>query len=205
MPIRARAVAWRPPAPPKADFPVVPRPEKYFLFVGTLEPRKNFERIFKAFERVCASGKGIHLVITGAPGWKNQAFVRMLEGHSLRPLVHFTGYVSRRALGVLYEKALGLIFPSLYEGFGFPILEAMHAGTPVITSNSSAMSEVAGDAALLVDPLDVGAIARAMARLIHDAELRDTLVHRGGERSKAFSWNRASREMMQIFQEVTHN
>ena len=179
--------------------------EKYFLFVGTLEPRKNFERIFKAFERIDAPAQGIHLVITGASGWKNQTFIRMLESHPLRPYVHFTGYVSRRALGQLYEKALGLVFPSLYEGFGFPILEAMSSGTPVITSNSSAMREIAGDAALLVDPRDIGQIARAMEQLISDAGLRNALIQRGGRRSKAFSWNRAALEMIQMFQEVTGN
>ena len=198
-------VPQMPPATPEAGLPIFLRPEKYFLFVGTLEPRKNFERIFKAFEGIDAPGRGIHLVITGASGWKNQTFIRMLEAHPLRPFVHFTGYVSRRELGLLYENALGLVFPSLYEGFGFPILEAMISGTPVITSNTSAMREVAGDAALLVDPRDIVQIARAMEQLISDAGLRNALIQRGGRRTKAFSWHRAALEMIRMFQEVTGN
>ena len=190
------------PAPDAADAPVFPKPEKYFLFVGTLEPRKNFDRIFEAYERIQAAEQGIHLVITGASGWKNASFIRMLDGHPLRPFVHLTGYVSRGELGLLYKNALGLVFPSLYEGFGFPVLEAMMSGTPVITANVSAMPEIAGGAALLVDPRDAGQIARAMARLISDEGLRNVLVQRGRKRSDAFSWSRAARGMQRIFQEV---
>jgi len=193
-----------PPFPPSdEERPAFLRPNKYFLFVGTLEPRKNFERIFEAFERIGAADQGIHLVIAGASGWKNASFIQTLESHPLRPFVHFTGYVSRGILRGLYENALGLVFPSLYEGFGFPILEAMTTGAPVMTSNTASMPEIAGGAALLVNPYDVGEIARAMERLVGDAEMRKTLIRRGRTRSTAFEWRRAALEMSRLFKEVT--
>ncbi len=194
-----------PPLPP-ASCSESALPEKYFLFVGTLEPRKNFERMFEAFSRAGAAAHGVHLVITGAAGWKNQPFIRMLERHPLRPFIHFTGYVSRDSLAGLYRRALALVFPSLYEGFGFPILEAMASGAPVITSNMSAMAEVAGDAAMLVDPRDVAQIAHAMVQLISDdGAMRRGLVRKGRLRAADFSWHRAASEMRQIFQEVMPN
>ena len=177
-------------------------PGSYFLFVGTLEPRKNLDRILDAYERIRAHEHGVDLVITGASGWKNEAFLRGLRDSSLQSRVHVTGYVSREELGRLYRNALGLVFPSLYEGFGFPVLEAMQWGTPVITANRSAMPEVAGGAALLVDPLDTGGIARAMARLMSDEALRNALSRHGRIRVDAFDWQRAAREMCGIFQEA---
>ena len=192
-----------PPFPPEADeVSSFLHPERYFLFVGTLEPRKNLDRILDAFERLRAHEHGVDLVITGASGWKNEAFMRVLRDSPLRSRVHVTGYVSRGELGRIYRNALGLLFPSLYEGFGFPVLEAMRWGTPVITADRSAMPEVAGGAALLVDPLDAGGIARAMARLMSDEALRSSLSRRGRIRADAFDWQRAAREMRIIFQEV---
>ena len=131
-------------------------PLNYFLFVGSLDPRKNFERIFSAFSRLNPLDRGLHLVIVGATGWRNGGFLEMLRGHSLRKQVHMPGYVSPTQLVSYYRNAICLLFPSLYEGFGLPILEAMHCGAPVITSNASSMKEVAGNSALLVDPHDTG-------------------------------------------------
>lgn len=174
----------------------------YFLFVGTLDPRKNFAQLFRAFERLAADEQDLRLVLAGDAGWKNDGFHRMLQGHPLRGRVDLLGYVPGERLAALYAQAVALVLPSLYEGFGFPILEAMAAGTPVITSRTSSMPEVAGEAALLVDPRDVGALTRAMHRLLRDGELRRTLAAKGRARAALFSWTRYAAEALAVFQEV---
>lgn len=174
----------------------------YFLFVGTLEPRKNLERILGAFELVHSAGYDPDLVITGSSGWKNEKLLKIARISPLGNRIHFTGYVTRQRLAQLYRNALGLLFPSLYEGFGFPILEAMHFGTPVITSNCSSMPEIAGDAAILVNPRNTSEIAQAMESLISDKALAEKLSHSGRTRVDQFSWSKAAKEMCGIFQEA---
>jgi len=173
-------------------------PERYFLFVGTLDPRKNFERIFRAFETLKPEGRGLHLVIVGAEGWKNHAFLKMVRSHPLRRHIHLEGYVPRDRLLSYYQNSICLVFPSLYEGFGLPILEAMGCGTPVLTSNGSSMSEVAGDAALLVNPYDIHSIADGMDKLVRDPALREGLIHRGFERVAQFSWKKCAAETLGV-------
>jgi len=174
-------------------------PSKYFLFVGTLEPRKNFKRILKAFELIQPETHGSHLVITGGLGWKNRAFLDSLKRHPLNHHIHLTGYVNSNQLLTFYTNALCLLFPSLYEGFGFPILEAMACGTPIITSNISSMPEVAGNAAILVDPYDISALAKAMQQIMTNGKLRERLRMKGFQRAKKFSWERCARETLNIF------
>ena len=137
-------------------------PGKYFLFVGTLEPRKNLKAILEAFALLDAEGEDAHLVVVGNIGWKTKDVMSLLKEHRYRSRIHFTGYVDAARLFFIYRNALCLLYPSLYEGFGFPILEAMTYGVPVLTSNVSSMPEVAGDAALLVDPNNVEGLADAM-------------------------------------------
>jgi len=176
--------------------------KKYFLFMGTLDPRKNFDRIFKAFERIEPQCYDMHLVIVGGKGWKSKSFIKKIRLHPLNGYLHLTGYVDRDQLASFYSNALCLLFPSLYEGFGLPILEAMACGTPVITSNISSMPEVAGDAALLVDPYDVGALAKAMRQILTNEKLRERLVKKGFERVKEFSWERCARDTLGVFNRV---
>ena len=173
-------------------------PLNYFLFVGSLDPRKNFERIFSAFSRLNPLDRGLHLVIVGATGWKNGGFLEMLRGHPLRRHIRMPGYVSPRQLVSYYRNAICLLFPSLYEGFGLPILEAMHYGAPVITSNASSMKEVAGDSALLVNPHDTGDIAAAMNRLFLDGQLRKNLTASGFARAKEFSWKKCAEKTVRM-------
>jgi glycosyltransferase involved in cell wall biosynthesis len=177
-------------------------PRKYFLFVGTLDPRKNFERLFKAFEMIKPLSQDLHLVIVGGKGWKNKKFRKMVQMHPLKTHIHMTGYLPRNKLASYYENAICLLFPSLYEGFGLPILEAMSCGTPVITSNTSSMPEVAGDAALLVNPYDIRSIADAMKRLMSDKALREHLIDNGFERAKQFSWKRCAEGTLCILNRV---
>lgn len=177
-------------------------PSNYFLFVGTLDPRKNFERIFKAFELLRPLSQGLHLVIIGAEGWKNKNFLKMIRTHPLKDHIHMTGYLPRDRLVSYYKNAICVMFPSLYEGFGLPILEAMSCGTPVITSDTSSMPEIAGDAALLVDPYDTSAIADAMNNLMSDKQLRERLICRGLERVKEFSWKKCAEQTLKVLNTV---
>ena len=177
-------------------------PCKYFLFVGTLDPRKNFFRIFQAFERIEPEKNNLHLVIVGGEGWKNKDFHQMITRHPLRSSIHLTGYVPRDQLALYYQNSLCLLFPSMYEGFGFPILEAMSLGTPVITANTASMPEVAQEAALLVDPFDVNALAAAMIRIMEDESLRDQLKIKGIKRAKKFSWAECAEKTLAVFESV---
>lgn len=170
--------------------------QPYFLYVGALVPRKNVGRILQAFARLRSEMPQAGLVIAGAAVYKAHAIyqqARAIEG------VVFTGHVSEEELHALYYGALALIWPSLYEGFGRPPLEAMAHGTPVITSNVSSLPEVAGDAALLVNPLEVEAIAAAMRRVYEDAELRQMLAERGLERARGFSWEATARKTLEVY------
>jgi len=177
-------------------------PSRYFLFVGTLDPRKNFERLFKAFELLSPLSQGLHLVLVGGEGWKNKDFFRMVKTHPLKAHIHMTGYLPRDALASCYQDAICLMFPSLYEGFGLPILEAMSCGAPVITSNVSSMKEVAGNAALLVNPYDTGAISDAMNRLLRDERLRESLINKGFKRATEFSWKKCADETLRVINAV---
>lgn len=168
-------------------------PERYFLFLGTLQPRKNIAVIVQAYQRWRAANPddGAELVLAGGKGWLYDE--RWAEG---LPGVHLPGYVDQADKGALYAGALALVFPSLYEGFGFPVLEAMHCGTPVITSRTSSLPELAGDAALLADPLDVEAIAQHMTRVARDEALRQQMRAAGYEQVKPFTWARAAAECL---------
>ncbi len=177
-------------------------PSRYFLFVGTLDPRKNFERIFKAFELLEPLGRDLHLIIVGGEGWKNRDFLEMVSKHPLKVQIHMPGYLPRNQLVSYYKNAICLMFPSLYEGFGFPILEAMACGAPVITSNVSSMKEVAGNAALLVDPYDTCSISEAMNRLLGDEPLRAGLINKGFKRATEFSWKKCADETLKIINAV---
>jgi len=180
--------------------PLLPLPPRFFLFVGTLDPRKNLPRVLKAFEEIGSFAHDVYLVIVGARGWKDKRFRQQLNASNTRERIVMPGYVSRTQLREIYEKALCLLFPSLYEGFGFPILEAMSCGTPVITSKTASMPEVAGDAAILVDPNDVSSIAEAMQRLLSDHALKETLVAKGFKRLASFSWDKCALETLQVFE-----
>ncbi|MBW1669084.1 MAG: glycosyltransferase family 4 protein [Deltaproteobacteria bacterium] len=173
-------------------------PPKYFLFVGTLEPRKNVIRLLKAFEKINPSHLGVHLVLVGAMGWKGADLSRLLKNYSCKASLKPMGYLPEEQLGYLYKNALCLVFPSIYEGFGFPILEAMRFGTPVITSKVSSMPEVAGDAALLVDPYSVDDIKNAMLRIVNDASLREKLSLYGKRRVRKFSWNTCAKKTLDV-------
>jgi glycosyltransferase involved in cell wall biosynthesis len=172
--------------------------DPYLLFVGTLQPRKNLERLLPAFDRVATEEPSLTLALVGAIGWQSERLTQALATIRHRDRVKLLGLVDDADLPALMSGALALAFPSLYEGFGLPAVEAMACGTPVLTSNTSSMPEVVGDAGLLVDPLDVAAIADGLARLARDGTLRTELRQRGLARAATFTWERAARETLVV-------
>ena len=162
----------------------------YLVYVGSLEPRKNLRGLLEAWSRIQDSSGGVELVVAGAKG-RSQVFAG--AGLSeIPPRVFFTGYVPDEHLPALYSGALGAVYPSLYEGFGLPPLEAMACGTPVITSSTTSLPEVTGKAALLVDPAKISEIAEAMKALIGGGQLREQLRLQGLARAAQFTWDRAA-------------
>lgn len=178
-------------------------PSIYALYVGTLQPRKNLQRLLQAYAKLVHTGQiKWHLLLAGAPGWQPEDLAGLAATLSVRDQVHLLGYVSDEQLVTLYGGARFFAFPSLFEGFGLPVLEAQSYGVPVMTANNSSLPEIAGDAALLVDPTDVDAIADAMLRLSEDEALRQTLIERGYANTKRFSWEKAARETLAVFEKV---
>jgi glycosyltransferase involved in cell wall biosynthesis len=172
----------------------------YFLYLGELRPHKNVGRVIQAFMQFKAqasSDADIRLIVAGKP---HKSFVMPADAH--REDIIFTGYVKDDDAYTLYSNALAYCLPSLYEGFGLPILEAMKCGCPVITSDFSSTAEVAGDAGVLVDPLSVDAIAGAMSQIYTDGAFRQELVTKGHEREKEFSWAKAAEETLGIYKEI---
>jgi glycosyltransferase involved in cell wall biosynthesis len=174
----------------------------YLLYVGTLQPRKNLTRLVQAFAPVAIQQPGLQLVIAGKKGWRYDEIFAQVHRLGLEGRVLFTGYVVSEDLPALYTGALAFVFPSLYEGFGMPVLEAMACGAPVVASNTSSLPEVAGDAALLVDPTDVAALSAALSRMAGDAALRCELRGRGLVQAARFSWDRCARETLAAMNEA---
>jgi glycosyltransferase involved in cell wall biosynthesis len=172
----------------------------YFLFVGNLEPRKNLERLIEAFAEM--PEKDHELVIVGNYWYRAAEVENKARSMGLSGRVKFRGYIGREELPGLYSGATALVYPSLLEGFGLPVVEAMACGTPVITSNNSALKEVAGDAAVLVDPLSVRELTQAMARLAEDAAVRSELSRRGLARAAEFSWKKTAELTLDAYREA---
>jgi glycosyltransferase involved in cell wall biosynthesis len=177
-------------------------PKHYILNIGTLEARKNLPRLLEAYAIARGRGLSHKLLIGGARGWRLSNLAGIIEKHKLENDVVFLGFVEDADLPLLYARADFFIYPSIYEGFGMPILEAMACGTPVITSNCSSMPEVAGDAALLVDPLDVQDLAARMLDLAGSGDLRRSLREKGLERAALFSWEKTARETLAVYEAV---
>ena len=175
----------------------------YLLSVSTLEPRKNLRSLIAAY-RALPERHRYRLVLVGMIGWIEREFFEYLEGSDVREGVILTGYLPAEELAPLYRGASAFVFPSLYEGFGLPILEAMQCGCPVITSNRSSMPEVAGDAAILIDPEDVPSITRAMHAVLTDPRLRRTLSVKGKVQARRFSWRRSAQHLLSAITSLRH-
>jgi glycosyltransferase involved in cell wall biosynthesis len=173
--------------------------EKVILTVGAIQKRKNTERLIEAFESVDPTWR---LVLVGASGYGSEEILARIEKSPARGRISVLGYVPASDLAGWYARAMIFAFPSLDEGFGIPVLEAMAAGTPVVTSNRSALPEVAGGAAMLVDPENTEALASALRELIADDDLRRSLAESGVRRASDFSWDRAVRETWAVYREL---
>jgi glycosyltransferase involved in cell wall biosynthesis len=175
----------------------------FILYAGNIKPHKNVERLIEAFHTFRHNGfEHVKLLIIGDEVSKYATLRRAVHRHKLHKHVRFFGFVPDRTLAILYRLATVFVFPSLYEGFGLPPLEAMASGTPVITSNVSSLPEVVGDAALLIDPHDSDAIADAMQRVLSDPALQKAMRERGLARAAHFSWDRSIRRVREIYAEV---
>jgi len=174
----------------------------YFLYVGTIEPRKNLARTLRAFARVAPGLPQHQLVLVGDLGWKYEEVLAEARRPDLQGRVLLPGYVPEQDLPLLYTHAVAFVYPSLYEGFGFPVVEAMACGAPVLTSRSSSLTEIAEDAAVLVDPLDENRMADAFVALATDAPLRERLRAAGLARAATFTWERTARETVEVYREV---
>jgi glycosyltransferase involved in cell wall biosynthesis len=174
----------------------------FILYVGTLEPRKNIPTLLKALYKLKKQGINHKLVITGKKGWKYKNIFETIEKLNLQKDVIFTGYVPDEDLPALYNAADLFVYPSIYEGFGLPPLEAMQCGTPVITSNTSSLPEVVGDAGIMVNPYDVDELANKMYEVLTNDGLREELSKKGLERAKLFSWKKCAEEHLKVYEEV---
>jgi len=174
-------------------------PERFILYVGTIEPRKNLTRLMTAFANARKSGVPHQLVCVGPYGWASRDLSGHIERLGIRDAVHFTGYVAFEHLPAIYNLADFFAFPSLYEGFGLPVVEAMASGIPVLTSNTSSLGEIAGDAAETIDPTNTAAMCDAIVRLAKDSALRCELSDRGLRRARSFSWGQTAREMLAVY------
>ena len=181
----------------------LPSPVKvpYILSVGTLQPRKNFARLIKAFLIMKKRGLTHKLVIAGGKGRLHHLMLNEIKGLDISQVI-FTGHVADSSLAALYENADALVCASLYEGFGFPPLEAMSYGTPAVVSHASSLPEVCGDAVCYVDPYDVDDIADGIYKVLTDKSLRNELIQKGFERINFFTWEKAARETLEIYLEL---
>jgi glycosyltransferase involved in cell wall biosynthesis len=175
---------------------------RFVLYAGNIKPHKNLERLIEAYSILRHRVGDVTLLIIGDDVSKYQGLRRLVHRLQLDRQVRFLGFVPDATLAALYRLAALFVFPSLFEGFGLPTLEAMAMGTPVVTSNVSSLPEVVGDAALLIDPMDAGAIADAMAKVLGDPDLRAQLIARGHERVKRFSWQRSVARVQAVYEEV---
>jgi glycosyltransferase involved in cell wall biosynthesis len=176
-------------------------PSPFVLFVGTLEPRKNVVRLIRAYRRVAARGAPHALVLAGPMGWRHQALMKELAVEAPGRVV-LTGPTGPSDLDALYRGASVFVYPSLYEGFGLPVLEAMARGAPCVVSIASSLPEVAGEAAVPVDPRSVAGLAEAMERVINDRELAERLRAAGRVRAGSFSWDETARRTLEVYKSV---
>lgn len=175
-------------------------PEKYVLFIGSLEPRKNIKTLVEAFAQLPLRLRDeFPLVIAGGKGWMNSDIQQRITELGLNKDIHFAGFIDAADISAVYSGATVFVYPSLYEGFGLPILEAMSCGTPVISSNTSSMPEVAGDAALLVEPTRSEELSFALLKLLESESLQQELKQKGLLQASLFSWEKCARKTLDVY------
>jgi len=177
-------------------------PERFLLTVGTIEPRKNLVRLLETLVRLRREEPKLHLVVVGSRGWLYEDFFRRRAELGLENVVHLPGYVPDADLPAVYGAATVVVMPSLYEGFGLPVLEAMACGVPVVSSRAASLPEIGGEAARYFDPTNVEEMTAVLAQVLGDADLRAEMRAAGLERAARFSWERTARETMAVYERV---
>ena len=178
----------------------------YLLFVSTIEPRKNITGIIKAFNYLKEKYKIQHqLVLIGRKGWKFEPIFQEIETSPYNSEIHHLNYLNDKHLAIFYSKAEVFVYPSFYEGFGLPVLEAMTLGTPVVTSNTSSIPEVAGDGAILINPDEILELAEGILKVISDQKIKQDLIIKGRKQSQNFSWEKTAKETLKAYQQLTIN
>lgn len=177
--------------------------ERAILHVGSIHPRKNLTRLIQAFELLAVGDPSVQLVLSGGLGWKGDAILQRARSSPFRERILHLGYVPDSSLPALYSAAAVFAFPSLYEGFGMPALEAMACGTPVVAANRAALPEICGNAAVLVDPHDSHQLAAGIHSLLSERELRATHIRLGFERVKSFTWHHCARQTLAFLASVS--
>lgn len=180
------------------------KPE-YLLYLGTIEPRKNISGLIKAYEDLRRNNPGLtnlKLFLAGGKGWKSRQIYQTWAQSKYKSDIKFLSYVSKKDKEILYSQAKVFIYPSYYEGFGFPPLEAMIYGIPVVCSNVSSLPEVVGEAALMINPFKPGEMTEAIKLILEDEKLRLELIEKGYKQAAEFSWNKAAKNYLRIFQEL---
>lgn len=178
-------------------------PGKFILYLGAIQPRKNIAGLIRAYHLLCQDPNfKYRLVVAGGIGWKNRDINQLVFELGLKDRIRFTGYISSSDLPILYNLAEAFIYPSFYEGFGLPVLEAMACGTPVVTSNVSSLPEVGGNAVVSINPRSVDELANEIRRILSDKELRSRCITKGLERAKIFSWEKCALETLKALNEA---
>ena len=178
-------------------------PANYILYIGAIEPRKNLKLLIKAFHDIKNEFKGRYILILAGPkSWLYEEDFRLIESLGIKDKIIMPGYIPDEDLAYLYNGAKLFVFPSLYEGFGIPPLEAMACGVPVITSNASSLPEVVGDAGIMVDPHRVDELTEAMYLVLSNENLQEEMREKGINRAKMFSWEKCARETLTVYEEV---
>jgi len=174
----------------------------YFLYVGTIQPRKNIEKLIEAFDEFIKEKPDYKLVIVGKKGWLYEKIFAKVTELQLEKHIIFTGYLLDSDLGTLYQHAQSFVLPSLYEGFGIPLLEAMSFGCPIISSNTASLPEIGGDACLYFNPNDTMDMRDKINTIVSDTDLRKELIERGKQRVKKFSWDKCGSETLDVLKNV---
>lgn len=177
-------------------------PERFILYVGLLEPRKNLPMLIRAYKRLIDGGENFKLVLVGRYGWRYGELLRQINNLDLEGMVHFTGYVSQEDLPLVYNLSSLFVYPTLYEGFGLPALEAMASGVPVITTDVSSLPEIVGEAGILVPANNVEALYGAMIAVLGDEDLRRKMINKGIQRAAKFTWEQTAKLTFQVYQQV---
>jgi len=177
-------------------------PERFILYVGLIEPRKNLPMLINAYKRLIDGGENYKLVLVGSYGWMYEELLRQINNLDLEEMIHFTGYVSQEDLPLVYNLSSLFVYPTIYEGFGLPALEAMACGVPVITTDVSSLPEIIGKAGMLVPVNNVEALYGAMIAVLGDEDLRREMTNKGILRAAKFTWEQTAKLTFQVYQQV---